>query len=999
MNGGGRALNLSQVLVEECVEHFGETPPADIAAGGGDTPEYMAKVYEYLNSRDRWALCLSGGGIRSATFGLGLLQGLARRNLLSRFDYLSTVSGGGYIGSWLSAWAHRRAPDGERVGIAAVQRELSRACEGTAEPPEIRHLRNYSNYLTPKLGLMSADTWTGIGVYLRNLLLHWLMLVPLFVLPMFPAYWGWQLLQSKTSLTWAWIAFAAGAAALLWAMCFLSFHLPSARAWPLVGHLQDRKEIAAIQGRSQGEFLAYGLLPLVFAAACLSLALAWFWQQQDPLPETDPIGAIVSDLKGYFGGYWQIPLLVLAGAGGRFIAWYVALWRISMINRRIQKMKAGLGAAAASLRPSHNLTLPIILWELFVSLLCGGVGGLLVGVAVTQILGNPFAATAMFGIDVSALTHMAIYLCAAPPLFILTFLASESLFIGLTAYVTQDEDREWWGRAGGWMLIACLGWLVFHLLVMFGPVAIQWLNDEVAPSALAKYGGLPGLLSLASGAVAALLGASSKTPSAGNKAGEGRGGKMRGVALTVAAGLFLVSLFAGLAWVLSEVLFAASDGVADCGIQPCGPAEVPTRAAASILSTAAIVLARQQAVDWPPIVWVFIVLAGIGALAWRSINVNRFSMHSTYRDRLIRCYLGAARGNGGNGQTGHSRLRYPDRFTGFDPNDNLAMHELAETASSGGGGRVPLHILNIAVNLVNDKMLGWQQRKAASFTVSALHAGSDIFGYRPSKDYGGDDGMSLGTAMAISGAAASPNMGYHSSPVITLILALFNVRLGWWLGNPKRAERTAFKGPPLYRRDGPVWAAAPLIAECFGLTNKDSRFVYLSDGGHFENLGLYEMARRRCRHVVVSDAGCDPENLFADLGNAIRKIRVDLGVDIRMQAMFHHSRGGDYVPGAACEGFYCGIGTIAYPEGNPGTLVYIKPGLYGGEPHDVVNYACENAAFPHEPTSDQWFSESQFESYRRLGEHVAEQVIDTIGADEVDLKKLVESVTKAAKRG
>jgi hypothetical protein len=998
MSGEIPALSLSQVLVEECVEHFGEPLPEDIAAGSGDTPEYMAKVYDHLNKRDRWALCLSGGGIRSATFGLGLLQGLARKNLLTRFDYLSTVSGGGYIGSWLSAWAHRRGPGGQRVGIEAVQSELSRAAAGS-EPPEIRHLRNYSNFLTPKLGLMSADTWTGIGVYLRNLLLHWLMLVPLFVLPMFPAYWGWQLLQGTASLVWAWIAFAAGSAALLWSMGFLSFNLPSARAWPLVGYLDNEQEIAAIQGRSQGQFLAYCLLPAVFAAACLSLGLAWFWQQPNPLENAGWIADIVGLLKASFGGYWQIPLLVLAGALGRFIAWYVALWRVAATNRRIDAAKARLGEAAALLKPSHDLSLPVILWELTVSLLCGAGGGLLVGVAVIQILGDPFVGTEMFGTRVSGLTHTAIYLCAAPPLFMLAFLVSESLFIGLTAYVTQDEDREWWGRAGGWMLIACLGWLVFHVLVIFGPVAIQWVNDHVAPAALEKYGGLPGLLSLATGALTALLGASPKTPSSGAKAQAGPMARMRGLVLMLAAGLFLVTLFAGLAWLLSQVLFAVSGGLIDCGMRPCAAgASVPTRFDASILSTAAVVLSRQQAVDWPAIILVFVALAAIGALAWRSINVNRFSMHATYRDRLVRCYLGAARGNGANQRTGHSRLRYPDRFTGFDPNDNVQLGDLAQSAAAPGNSRAPLHIVNIAVNLVNDKMLGWQQRKAASFTASALHAGSDIFGYRPVKKYGGDDGLSLGTAMAISGAAASPNMGYHSSPIVTLILALFNVRLGWWLGNPKRTKLTGIYRRPIYARGGPVWAAAPLIAECFGLTNRKSRFVYLSDGGHFENLGLYEMVRRRCRHIVVSDAGCDPDNQFADLGNAIRKIRVDLGIDIKMEAMSLHPRGDSYVPGAPRDGFYCGIGTIAYPEGKPGTIIYVKPGLYGGEPQDVLNYASENDAFPHEPTSDQWFSESQFESYRRLGQYVGEQVFDVVGKQDLTVEQLLDLIKKAAKR-
>ena len=128
--------------------------------------------------------------------------------------------------------------------------------------------------------------------------------------------------------------------------------------------------------------------------------------------------------------------------------------------------------------------------------------------------------------------------------------------------------------------------------------------------------------------------------------------------------------------------------------------------------------------------------------------------------------------------------------------------------------------------------------------------------------------------MAISGAAVSPNMGYYSSPSISLLLAFFNVRLGWWLGNP------GSQGEHSYATEGPDFAIKPLIQEAFGLTTDDKRYVYLSDGGHFEDLGLYEMVRRRCRFIVVVDAGEDAHLEFDDLGNAVRKIYIDLGIRI-----------------------------------------------------------------------------------------------------------------------
>ena len=244
--------------------------------------------------------------------------------------------------------------------------------------------------------------------------------------------------------------------------------------------------------------------------------------------------------------------------------------------------------------------------------------------------------------------------------------------------------------------------------------------------------------------------------------------------------------------------------------------------------------------------WVVLaVLAGLallgGLMGW-FVDINRFSLHAAYRDRLIRAYLGASRGS----------ERRPNPFTGFDERDNIQMWSLR--------GNRPFHVVNMALNLVAGKDLAWQDRKAETFTVSPLHAGSFRLGYRDAAEYGRhrdrDVAISLGTSVAISGAAASPNMGYHSSPVVTFLLALFNVRLGWWLGNPGRFGDHTFNTP------GPRFAPRPLFSEAFGLTDGEHPYVYLSDGGHFENLALYEMILRRCHFIVVSDGGQDPEFTF-----------------------------------------------------------------------------------------------------------------------------------------
>ena len=157
------------------------------------------------------------------------------------------------------------------------------------------------------------------------------------------------------------------------------------------------------------------------------------------------------------------------------------------------------------------------------------------------------------------------------------------------------------------------------------------------------------------------------------------------------------------------------------------------------------------------VVFLTCVMLLFGIVIGFFINANKFSLHATYRNRLIRAYLAASRAT-----------RKPNLFTGFDPDDNIKLGDLSSDK--------PLHLLNGALNVVRGEQLAWQERKAESFTMSRLHCGCFKVGYRPSVDYG--EAITLGTAMAISGAAANPNMGYHSSPVLGLLMTLFNVRLG-----------------------------------------------------------------------------------------------------------------------------------------------------------------------------------------------------------------------------
>jgi hypothetical protein len=206
-------------------------------------------------------------------------------------------------------------------------------------------------------------------------------------------------------------------------------------------------------------------------------------------------------------------------------------------------------------------------------------------------------------------------------------------------------------------------------------------------------------------------------------------------------------------------------------------------------------------------------------------------------------------------------------------------------------------------------------------------------------------------------------MGYHSSTIVAFLMTFFNLRLGWWLPNPGEA------GKGVWKRSEPGFGLIPLVAEAFGRTTDQTSYVYLSDGGHFENLALYEMVFRRCGLIVLVDAGCDPKYEYEDLAGAVRKIRNDMGIPITFSGLPRPA--GEKEPGS-----HYGIGTVHYTEvgeDRDGTIIYIKPVLTGDEDVDVRRYAAAHKKpknpFPQQSTMDQFFDEAQFESYRKLGEH------------------------------
>jgi hypothetical protein len=900
-------IPLSQVLADEyAAVHKTPIPFSDNLS----EEDRLREVYRHIHHlpEGRTALCISGGGIRSATFGLGILQGLAQRGLLGKFDFLSTVSGGGYIGSWLTAWAKHHPR-----GMLGVSQELAARPSHTSssEPEPVSWLRKHSNYLSPKLGVASADSWTLIGTYLRNLLLNWLVLIPLLLalLAIPRLYVSWARLTPSR-----WVLYTCLGLGLLCTLVSLTYiHLfrPSLADYrtkwlPREPQYRDAAK-AGTPIEKQSWFLWLSLVPILIASILLTLVWAWVSNGTQTSDGLSWLGSAASYGWEYF-------------AGGT-AAIHVGSWLIAY--GWLGRWKEGFGNS---------------LGEALIIFLSGALGGFFAWVALA--LETPYG---------SITASPRLYACLAPASFIGAFLFAATIFVGLASAVTKDEDREWWGRSGSWMLITILGWSGFGVLVVYGP---SWL-EQFPFTSLASGSTV--------GAIASWLGFSSRTaPQTGHSSQSKHSLLLSTLPLSIIAPLaVLFVLMAGSA-LTSWMFDALPSGLRPWDAWNRDPLSLKEPIPFDPWGHREILYYTQSS-----IVLSFIVIMGAASLLTSYfININKFSLHAMYRNRLIRAYLGASR------IERYDNARQPNRFTGFDPDDNFQLTDLTHVAPLNK----PFHVINVALNLVHGDNLAWQQRKAQSMTLSPLHCGSfaSNLGYRSSQDYGKNQGIgraiTLGTALAISGAAASPNMGYHSSPAVTFLLTLFNIRLGWWLGNPGPAGATTFN------QAYPKSSVFRLAQEALGFTDSKNPYVYLSDGGHFENLGLYEMVQRRCHYILISDAGCDQESKFQDLGNAIRKIRIDLGIDIDIDLSPLKPDTQKHVQQ------HYAVGTIHYaPADSPaatGILIYLKPSLTGNESADVQEYASHHEAFPHEPTSDQFFDESQFESYRRLGEHIALEVFD-----------------------
>lgn len=1022
--------------------HLGDSGPKPLPARGraGRPPWQMVPgpgtAIQQAGRSDLLGLAFSGGGIRSATFNLGVLQGLAELKLLRRVHYLSTVSGGGYIGAWLVAWIFRRGAKEVEERLAAPRADQP----NFKEPPEIRFLREYSNYLTPRTGLLGVDTWTAIAIYLRNLLLNQtvliLFLAAALVVPrivVVGAQRGVPWFQCPGSAGSAFLVALAIMAVITIArnMAYYSNSLPDRVIARVTKDAADEENASgsenAADGRNTAEagyevewLLALGdkdnkeekerLLSrisrleiwdskLVFRRSMGQVIRLHDYDYEkrtlktdakvDGVREGDLVISVDSWTTRSVGIFSLATLHIFLGVS--FLTWLVVQEKLatSFTNPEWAIGGAVLSAAARvfGVVVAHfSVVRKVRGWrerikDGFCKVLCCACAGALGGILFRQVaclmeswLCYPGGEWMVVGFGV--------------PLVTMVFLIYSFVQTGLLNILVKGPAREWVARLEAWLLILAFAWASIFALAGFAPLFTLWLTGF-------HFSAWTSLLTWAGATLAGILGGNSARTSASGP-GSTIKDKLLGLTPYVFALGLLILVSVGVNQVISPlpetVESKGSDQVSVQMNQSAGDQ-------VSVQVQAVIRKESRPSVPFAPywktfmgasagcVLLVFgICFAGSLLLAWR-IDLNEFSMHDFYRNRLARCYLGAS-----------YRERVPNPFTGLDTRDDILLADLVSEKGYDG----PYPILGCALNLVHGKDLAWQERKAASFIMTPRYCGYDVWfekllrpgqsakrgqasdGYRPTSEYAyPDGGLYLGTAMAISGAAVSPNMGYHSSPALSFLMTIFNVRLGQWMGNPRN--------PRCWRRATPRLGLGYLLSELFGLTDDDSGYVYLSDGGHFENLGINELVKRRCRLILAIDAGEDKGFGFDDLASAIRKCRADMGIDIEIRTDKFLK-----ADSTLFSGWHCAIGLIRYSNSDPrlanlppvpendvcdGVLVYIKPSLTGDEPADVLNYKNNHNEFPHEPTVDEWFSESQFESYRALGQHVTRTLFHNFGRE------------------
>jgi patatin-like phospholipase len=911
-------------------------------------------------------LALSGGGIRSATFSLGVIQSLARRDLLQRIDYLSTVSGGGYAGCFLGSFF---LPKDLRQGLESDETEFGPRCKEayaelkeastlTAQPPAcagVRSmltrgvdedepgdgggwsagkafdwLRNNGRYLAPRgagdliyVVAMQIRNWAAVqyvvGVMILTLLVTfstlraWLIVkwarwrdIEVLFLPKTGAaiYWspGWVLVGAL-------------------GLCLL----PPALAYWLAHSRIDRKRILS-------------WLPLwheVVIIFLLLVGLTWAYSVIEVLPSK---GSLPFPPKG--------PRVFWAAVAYIFFSLSAI---VTFLVGLAKERKASINGMPdlKSLRTRFTRWLGSTFWVFLVG----------AGLALLGTIGQTVYAYMSYrepgAAGIAGITSVVAAVVAG----------ARQLFKWMGSGGKQAHPRIPLGALAG-------AAAVLLLLITGG----AWAT--LVQAALWKGGPPPAVPKQACEASAC-------------------GGKPQRV------------------WIHARDIDTSTwkSGTAreTVVLDPKGVPSIP-----SVKDPTDPTKNRTVAIS-PG--WMSVLFVGVLFLFFTTgmfLNfINMSSLHQFYAARLGRAYLGAT-----------NRERFKDggvvAVTTPKPTDAIRLEAYYHPNLAA-----PVHLINVTVNQTrpSEEQLVQRDRKGLSMVIGPRYTivNSAIFdrddatgnlkpfngeaavlarqGKRPWRRFDSEE-LDLGDWCAISGAAFSTGLGMRTSLGLSLLAGLANVRLGyWWNFNTERQRAVQLAA---YRY---LWGE--LMADFKG---PRKAFWFLTDGGHFDNTGAYELVRRRVGTIVLCDNGCDPKYQFDDLGNLARKIRTDFGAELwpinkpPEGLACYVGTSEDFADAKRREGKCVLLYEIAYPaqagESSParGTLlIVLKPNLLPKVDLDVAQYAKVNEPFPHQSTLDQFFDDAQWESYRKLGETIAEEVIEP-QALELGLRSWHETLLPAPER-
>ena len=832
-------------------------------------------------------LALSGGGIRSSTFALGVLQALAEKGYLRHFDYLSTVSGGGYIGSsltWLLGryWKRQDPKTGKeervefgldpenfpyrvfpppssdhskshREGDSGSGRALSAGAAVSNDKKRedysryiVRFLRQHAKYLTPGDGISFASM---VAVVVRGMLLCLLFYLPLLTLA--------SILLNRVKLFSIQKEFLAGS-----------------ESFPLENWI------------------------IVLVLAFMTLWLAW-------------------------------------------VSYKYLLKRSTSVQDSDSVKKNVIIRVAQKLSPTA-----VILFVWFVAV-------------KSQI--PIYRGWAFTPIPTSYYFSEALKVAA----FGFTMFILSAIIYSIVAYCSskqEEPDMEgWWYECcrvyemfAGNLLITILLFTLIGIL----PHVSTWLqNTSLLSNMFGNSDGKP----LVFGAISSLLGALSGFL-AFLKSTRKKEGWIPIRWLAVAGSFLLLFGFLLLAYVISD--YVISPKLVDSDNQ------------------------------WFWFGGFLLFLLFFGGFT----NLNYFSIHRYYRDRLMETFMPDVPSVLQGKET--EAIASPEADRGYLkeycrlPQDDTGNP--GGTRAQNNSRMGPYHIINTNLILLSSHIPKFRGRGGDNFILSPRWCGSNATGWLATGKFM-DGKMTLSTAMAISGAAINPNAGSGGSGptrsrFLSMLMGLLNLRLGYWVRNPNPEVFQTSKSPT---GNKPVNKSIPKLnpnflwpglSELFFRANlsEQSWFIQLSDGGHFENMGLYEMVRRKLRLIVLCDGTADPDLHFKGLSEAIEKVRVDFGAKIKIESeclrpVVPHAPIDDRIKDK--DKVHCAdrsyiVADIEYVDGRKGKLIYLNTTF---TPHlgvDLYGYKLAHPEFPDETTANQFFDERQFEAYRELGFQTTLQMMD-----------------------